>query len=109
MPKTIFTLADFVKGMPHIIKLSGDEYLILSVSDDGKEYSVNENDEQVWSYQGDKPEFFVKHINDIISSRTDYLTRLRRVFYLGPLLNLNHGRGPKTRSVRVGRIFLIDL
>ena len=72
MLKTIFTIADFVKGMPNIIKMKGDEYLILSVSDDGKEYSVNENDEQVWSYEGDNPEFFAKHINDIIASRTAY-------------------------------------
>jgi outer membrane protein assembly factor BamB len=72
MLKTIFTLADFVKGMPNIIKMKGDEYLILSVSDDGKTYSVNENDEQVWSYEGNNPEFFAKHINDIIASRTAY-------------------------------------
>jgi len=72
MLKTIFTLVDFVKGMPNIIKMKGDEYLILSVSDDGKTYSVNENDEQVWSYEGDNPEFFAKHINDIIASRTAY-------------------------------------
>jgi hypothetical protein len=72
MLKTIFTLADFVKGMPNIIKIKGDEYLILSVSNDGKEYFVNENDEHVWSYQGNNPEFFAKHINDIIASRTAY-------------------------------------
>lgn len=72
MLKTIFTLADFVKGMPNIIKMKGDEYLILWLSDDGKEYHVNENDEHIWSYQGDNPEFFAKHINDIIASRTAY-------------------------------------
>lgn len=72
MLKTIFTLADFVKGMPNIIKMKGENYLILSVSDDGKTYSVNENDEQVWSYEGNSPEFFAKYVNDIIASRTAY-------------------------------------
>lgn len=72
MKNTIFTLADFVKGMPNIIKMTGNEYLILTVSDDGQEYSVNENDEHVWSYKGNSPDWFVKYINDIITSRTAY-------------------------------------
>ena len=72
MEKTIFTLVDFVKGMPNIIKLGEENYIILSISDDGQEYRVNENDEHVWSYQGNSPESFAKYVNDIIASRTAY-------------------------------------
>jgi len=69
MEKTIFKLSDFVKGMPHIIQVADENYFILSVSDDEKTYSINENDEHTWVYNGDNPEWFVKYVNDIVASR----------------------------------------
>jgi hypothetical protein len=70
MKKTIFKLSDFVVGMPFMYSFNGgNNYFILTLSDDKKTYTINENDEHTWVYNGDNPEWFVNYVNDIVASR----------------------------------------